>query len=85
MAGAEDNFAVMARINWTCLTEALETGAAGAGGVVGAEPFTQHELSQAQRVQHDGALACASALTGSTPGVTTSSKLNKMANTAFND
>jgi hypothetical protein len=82
--GATKSFASIARAGWNCLIEALGTGAAGAGEEVGAEPLTQHGLSQTQRLQQDAACAWPSALAGSTDCVTASNKLNKMANVAFN-
>jgi hypothetical protein len=66
------------------LVEALGTGAAGAGVDVGAEPLTQHGLSQTQRLQQDAGCAWPSAFAGSTDCVTASNKLNKIANVAFN-
>jgi hypothetical protein len=46
-------FAAIAKNIWTCLTNGLGAGAAGATGEPGTELLTQHELSQAQRLQHD--------------------------------
>jgi hypothetical protein len=51
--GAMKSFASIARAGWNCLIEAPGTGAAGAGEETGAEPLTQHGLSQAQRLQQD--------------------------------
>lgn len=82
--GAADNFAAIARTNWTCLMDAFGTGAVGVDGATGAELLTQHGLSQAHRLQHDCASVCASTFTGSTHGVTASNKLNKIANVGFN-
>jgi hypothetical protein len=48
-----DSLATSANTNWTCLIDPLGTGAAGGEGA-GAELLTQHELSQAQRAQHEG-------------------------------
>jgi hypothetical protein len=53
--GAMKSFASIARAGWNCLIEELGMGAAGAGEEAGAEPLTQHGLSQAQRLQHDAA------------------------------
>jgi len=53
--GAMQSFASIARAGWNCLIEELGIGAAGAGEEAGAEPLTQHGLSQAQRLQHDAA------------------------------
>ena len=51
--GAMKSFASVARAGWNCLIEELGIGAAGAGEETGAEPLTQHGLSQAQRLQQD--------------------------------
>ena len=77
------SFAIIARAGWNCLIEELGIGAAGAGEEAGAEPLTQHGLSQAQRLQHDAA-ECPRAFAGSPDCVTASNRLNKMANAAFN-
>jgi hypothetical protein len=82
--GAIKTLAMVCNAGWTCLVDALGTGAAGAGAEVGAELFTQHGLSQTQRLQQDPDGVCASARAGSTDGVTASKRLNKMANAAFN-
>ena len=82
--GAIKSFASIARAGWTCLIDELGIGAAGAGAEVGAEPLTQHELSQTQRLQQDAGCACPSAFAGSTDCVTASKRLNKMAKVAFN-
>lgn len=81
--GATKSLATICKAGWTCLVEELGTDAAGAGAEVGAEPFTQHGLWQAQRLQHDAGCAGPSAFAGSTDCVTASNRLNKMTNAAF--
>ena len=83
-SGVTKVLATNCKAGCSCLVEALGTGAAGTGEEVGAELFTQHGLSQTQRLQQDADCAWPSAFAGSTDCVTASNKLNKMANVAFN-
>jgi|SRR6266853_3722268 len=83
-SGVTKGLATICKAGWSCLVEALGTGAAGAGEETGAEPLTQHGLSQTQRLQQDADCVWPSAFAGSTDCVTASNKLNKMANVAFN-
>jgi hypothetical protein len=83
-SGVTKSLATICRAGWSCLVEALGTGATGAGAEAGAELFTQHGLSQTQRLQQDAGRVWPSAFVGSTDCVTASNKLNKMANVAFN-
>jgi hypothetical protein len=73
-----------AKTPWTCLSEAVDAGATGWDGEVGAGLFTQHGLSQAQRVQQDAGAAWLPAMAGNTGCMTASNKLKRMANVAFN-
>lgn len=83
--GVTRSLATVCNAGWTCLVEELGTGAAGAGAEAGAEPFTQHGLSHAQRLQQEADCGVwPSALAGRTDCVTASNRLNKMANAAFN-
>jgi hypothetical protein len=83
-SGAAIFLATICKTGWSCLLEALGTGVAGAGLGVGAELFTQHGLSQTQRLQQDAGCPVPSTFAGSTECVTASKRLNKMANVAFN-
>jgi len=66
------------------LIDPFGAGTTGAGDWIGVELLTQHELSHAQRTQHDASVVWTPALAGSTDCVTDSNRLNKMANVAFN-